>query len=145
MVPTLVVYDALVEHAARLGIGPAKLEAFRRHRRSSLESLERASSLGVRIAHGSDLEGELHNLQSREFRLKAEVLSPREVIQAATITGAALLGQAGQLGELRIGAIADLLVVDGDVLEDVAPIAEPERCLRLVVKDGRIMLDKLSD
>jgi imidazolonepropionase-like amidohydrolase len=44
---------------------------------------------------------------------------------------------AGRLGEISPGAYADLLVVDGDQLADVALLARPDRCLKTVVKAGQ--------
>jgi imidazolonepropionase-like amidohydrolase len=133
IVPTLVVYDAKAEESS---VFAGMLEA-------SLASLARATRLGVPVGHGSDLSGASHALQSREFRLKARVQSPAEVIRSATTVNAALLGEAGKLGTLRPGAHADLLVLDGDPLADIACLAEPESHLRLVMKAGRIELDRM--
>jgi imidazolonepropionase-like amidohydrolase len=134
IVPTLVVYDA---HAGQSPRFAAMLEA-------SLESLARAARHGIPIGHGSDLGGASHALQSREFLLKARVQSPAEVIRSATTINAALLGEAGRLGTLRPGAHADLLVLDGDPLVDIACLAAPEAHLRLVMKAGHVELDRLD-
>ena len=61
------------------------------------------------------------------------------VLQQATLIGAEILGQQGQLGEVTPGAIADLLLVDGDPLVDLEVIADPERNFVVIVKDGRIV------
>ena len=48
----------------------------------------------------------------------------------------------GKLGAIAPGALADLLVVDGNPLEDLGVLGEPERHLQLVMKAGQIHLDR---
>ena len=55
----------------------------------------------------------------REFLIRAEVMSPLEIIRSATLVGAEVVRQEGQLGEVAAGALADLLVIDGDPLDDL--------------------------
>lgn len=55
-----------------------------------------------------------------EFELLAKVLTPAEIIRAATVVGAELCQMRGQIGTIAKGALADLVVVDGDPLEDIA-------------------------
>ena len=61
-----------------------------------------------------------------------------QAVKAATGTAARILGKAGSVGALAPGAFADLLVVDGNPLEDVRALADPERVL-LVVLEGRLV------
>jgi imidazolonepropionase-like amidohydrolase len=65
------------------------------------------------------------------------------VIRQATLVNAEILGRSGELGVVAPGAIADLLVVDGDPLADVALLADPESSLSLVLKDGAIVRNDL--
>jgi imidazolonepropionase-like amidohydrolase len=46
------------------------------------------------------------------------------------------------LGRVTVGAVADLIVVDGDPLADAGVLARPEETLRLVVTEGRIRIDR---
>ncbi len=142
LVPTLVVYNTLAEHGPRLGLSAEKVAVFERHRRNALESLERARAAGVSIGHGSDLEGEMHAFQSLEFRLKAEVMPPREVVASATIVNASLLGMEGRLGVVAEGAFADILALDGDPLNEVRTLSEPDRYLHLIMQGGRVVLHR---
>ena len=71
------------------------------------------------MAFGSDLLGQLQPDQSKEFLLRSEALSAQEIIHSATIVGAELLGRSGELGVIAPGALADLLVVDGNPLKDL--------------------------
>src|SRR5262249_58621931 len=119
LVPTLVAYDAINRHAAEFGMGPESLEKNKVVLEAGLRSLELAKRAGVRMAFGSDLLGQLQPDQSKEFLLRGEVLSPQEIIHSATAVGADLLGRAGELGVIAPGALADLLVVDGNPLKDL--------------------------
>ena len=68
--------------------------------------------------------------------LRARVLPPLEILRSACVVNAEILNQAGRLGSICEGALADLLVVDGDPLTDVSVLAEPTN-LRVIMKDGQ--------
>jgi imidazolonepropionase-like amidohydrolase len=74
--------------------------------------------------------------QSAEFSIRGEVQPAADVVRSATSEAAALLGLEGEVGTLRTGARADLIVVDGDPLSDLSLLAEPERGVRTVLRDG---------
>lgn len=97
---------------------------------------------GVRVGFGTCLLGETHPAQSRELLRRAEVQSPRDVLRSATAVNAELLGQPGQPGTLAPGAYADLLLVDGNPLEDLAVLTEHEQGLAMVMRNGDIVVDK---
>lgn len=61
--------------------------------------------------------------------------APLDVIRSATSAAADLLGMSGEIGTLRTGAVADLVVVDGDPLTDVTTLADPTR-IRHAVQSG---------
>ena len=71
-------------------------------------------------------------------------LRPVEVLRAATSESARALGLAGQLGALRPGLAADLLVVDGDPLRDLSLLEGQGKHLAAVIKDGRFHVDRLA-
>jgi imidazolonepropionase-like amidohydrolase len=66
--------------------------------------------------------------------------SPNEALQCATRVGADLMGMKGELGEVREGYLADLLLVRGDVLADVS-LLEKQENLAMVMTDGRLWKD----
>ena len=77
--------------------------------------------------------------------------SNSEILTMATSDNAQLLGLSGprnpypgKLGVLEEGAYADLLVVDGNPLENIALLANPETSLLIVMKDGRVHKDTLK-
>jgi imidazolonepropionase-like amidohydrolase len=138
-VPTLVTYEALAQDGPSLGLPPASIAKIESVRQSGLESLSILRDAGVSIAFGTDLLGPTHVRQCEEFTLRARVLSALEILSSATTVGANLCGMEGRLGILAPGAIADLLVVDGNPLDDINLLAHPERNLHLVMKEGHIV------
>jgi len=143
LVPTLVAYDAIGRHAAEFGMGPESLEKNTVVLEAGLRSLELAKRAGVRMAFGSDLLGQLQPDQSKEFLLRGEALSPQEIIQSATIVGAELLGRPGELGVIAPGALADLLVVEGNPLKDLGVFQDQGARIPVVMRGGRFHRNRL--
>ena len=135
-VPTLVTYEAIGEHGKALGFPPVSLAKLDAVRRAGLGSLEIFKRHGVKMAYGSDLLGSLHDRQSDEFVIRGRVLPAHEVIASATSISAELVGMAGKLGVIAPGALADLIVVDGDPLADLSRLGGQGRHLPYIMKDG---------
>ena len=135
-VPTLVTYEALASDGVRLGLPPDSVAKIESVRGAGLESLSIMRDAGLTMAFGTDLLGETQTRQSEEFAIRARVLGSREILAAATIVAAKLIGMEGRLGVVAVGAIADLLVVDGNPLDNVALLATPERTVRSVMQGG---------
>jgi imidazolonepropionase-like amidohydrolase len=142
LVPTLVTYHALDELGRKLGFPAVSQAKVRDVLDAGLASLEIARDAGVPIGFGTDLLGETHSQQSREFRIRAEVLSPLEVLRQATLVNARILGREGELGVVAPGARADLLLVDGDPRSDVEVLADPERHVAAVFRGGEMVVDR---
>ncbi len=138
-VPTLTTYDALARHGREHGVPEQALVKLPPVMEGGLQALEMCHRAGVEIAFGSDLLADMHRFQSREFALRTQVQSPADVIRSATVVGARLLGMEGVVGNLQPGASADLLVLDGNPLEDIGVLAEPQGHLRLIVKQGQVV------
>jgi len=144
VVPTLVTYDALEKEGAALGLPPVSVAKIKDVREAGLGSLEILKRAGTKIGFGTDLLGAMQVHQSREFAIRGEVLSPIEVIRAATLTNAELLQMSGKLGVIAPGAYADLLVVDGDPLRDLGLLQGQGEHLRVIMKGGRIFKNELG-
>lgn len=136
VVPTLVTYDALYRFGHELGLPEVSLAKLADVREAGLRSLEILQAAGVNIGYGTDLLGAMHQYQSREFVLRAEAMTPFEVIRSATIVNAELLNRSGELGVVAPGARADLIVVDGDPLRDISLLDGQGEHLRVIMKDG---------
>ena len=77
--------------------------------------------------------------------MRMELDEPLNIIRSATRVNAELLNQAGKLGVIAPNAYADLLVVDGDPLRDLAILTNPEKHLKLIMKGGVIYKNELSN
>ena len=143
-VPTLVTYEALAAEGAAFGLGPDSVAKIETVRRAGMESLEIMRAAGLPMAYGSDLLGQLHHHQSGEFAIRGRVLPAREVIASATTVAAKLCRMEGEIGALRAGAFADLLVVDGDPLENLDLLQHQGAHLSAIVKGGRFHKNALA-
>ena len=140
-VPTLVTYEALATEGAVLGLPAESVAKIETVRTAGLRSLETYAAAGVRMALGTDLLGESHRFQSDEFRLRAGVLGNAEALRAATVHAAHVLQQDGLLGVIAPGATADLLLVDGNPLQDISVLLGQGERLQLIVQDGKVVKD----
>ena len=145
LVPTLCAFDALRERGGELGLTPtarAKVDAVA-HRH--FESFQEALAAGVRIGVGTDFIVEAsHGQNARELELMVRHgATPMQALVAATRTSAYVCRIGDRAGTLEVGKVADLLVVDGDPLEDIAVLQESSRLL-LVMKEGRAYVDRLG-
>lgn len=144
LVPTLVTYFAIEEFGRALRFPETGLRKVRDVLDAGLASLEIARAAGVEIGFGTDLLGETHAQQSREFGIRARALPAAEILRSATLVNARILGREGELGVVAPGALADLLVVDGDPLADVTVLERPEATLRAIVRGGELLVDRLD-
>jgi imidazolonepropionase-like amidohydrolase len=144
LIANLVTYYAMRERAAEFGMPPEMLAKNDLVIDGGLRSLEICKRAGVPVAYGTDLLGQLQVAQSREFVIRSQVLSPLEIIRSATLVGARVLRQEGKLGCLRPGALADLLVIDGNPLRDLGLFERPERSLLAIMKGGQFHRNRLQ-
>ncbi|MEX3919852.1 amidohydrolase family protein [Paraburkholderia sp. BR10872] len=142
-VPTLVAYEALHLEGERYGLPPESAAKIDIVREAGLQSLEIFKRAGVKMGFGTDLLGPSHRMQSDEFTIRAQVLTPGEIISSATTIGAEILGMTGKLGRLAPGAYADVLVVDGDPLRDLSCLGGQGDHIPLVMKGGHVEFNEL--
>jgi len=144
MVPTLITYEALHREGKQWGMPRVSLDKLDTVRDAGLRSLEITRDAGVKTGFGTDLLGETHHYQSGEFSLRAQVLSPIDVIRGATLVNAELLNRVGELGVVAPGALADIIVVDGNPLDDIHLLEKQGKFLPLIVKGGRVYKNTLD-
>jgi imidazolonepropionase-like amidohydrolase len=108
---------------------------------------ELARRHGVKVAWGSDIlfDAALTAGQGRVLAKMTRWFTPLEVLTMATSTNAELLAMSGprnpypgRFGVVEPGALADLLLVDGDPTANLDVLAEPERTLVAIIKDGHV-------
>jgi len=142
--PTLITYDMLASDGPALGLPPesiAKIDDVRLVGRDAIALLHK---VGVKMPYGSDLLGPTHSHQSAELRIRGEIIGNLETLRGATLIGAEVLNQAGKLGVIRPGAIADLLVVDGNPLEDIGVLVGQGERLSAIMKAGRFFKNECA-
>ena len=132
LVPTLCVFDLVIDHE---GFPGWMRERAKFLRESANRTVEAARTAGVAMAMGADAGP--HGENTRELVLLAEAgLTPAEAIVAATSTAARACGIDGETGTIEVGKAADLLVVDGNPLEDVRVLRNPH-AIWLVLRGGK--------
>ena len=106
-------------------------------------AIQRALKMGVKIVTGSDTAygpTSIARVSREAGMLVSAGLTPLQALQAATVTSAELLRIEKQVGVVENGFEADLLVVDGNPLDNIRTLLDPV----LVSSNGRIELDRLS-
>jgi imidazolonepropionase-like amidohydrolase len=139
------------------GLDPNSVTAkkLRQVNEGASNQLKWAKKYGVKLVFSTDQFGaqELFKEQSNEFLTLAKVFEPVEVLKMATSNVAALLElsgelhpyKAGPLGVIQEGAYADILLVEGDSTRDVSILADYENSIDLIMKDGVIYKNTLSE
>lgn len=149
-VPSLIYPKCLLE----LGWGDAAMQGHYDHVRAMLPL---AQAAGVTILIGDDYSGVFRDVISddpldhqvgnygREFAYYAELgIAPEDVLSWGTANaGEVLTGGRDKLGTVEVGALADLIVVDGDPLADLSILARPQDHLKAVIRDGVTVIDRL--
>ncbi|KAJ5936197.1 hypothetical protein N7454_005495 [Penicillium verhagenii] len=104
-----------------------------------LRAMKMAVDVGVTVCFGTDLLGPMHFAQSKEFSVRSKVLTPIQILRSATINAARLLMQEDQLGQIREGFTADMLILNANPLEDITVLDRAEESILSVIKEGRVM------
>ncbi len=128
-------------HAEPWGMGADRIEAsgYRQELDAQVEGMQILVDAGVAILAGGDFghQWTRHGTYAAELQRYVELvgMAPLAAIHTATRNLGPAVGL--DIGEVRAGALADLLVVDGDPTADIAVLQDAER-RRLVVKGGAI-------
>ncbi|MBG03459.1 MAG: peptidase M38 [Rhodospirillaceae bacterium] len=142
MVPNLICYDNLGKRGLELGYTPEAMAKLGDVAEAGARSLEIAANAGLKLAYGTDISRS-PELQSDEFLLRAEVQKPADIIRSATLVGAEVVRMPGKLGVLAEGAIADLLAVDGNPLEDLRVLTNQGEKMPVIMKEGVVIKNTL--
>jgi len=138
LVPTLSTYEAMDVFGERYGLPRANREKNRKVLDAGLASLEIARRHGVTLGFGTDLIGETQSRQRREFAIRAEVETAKQILHSLYLVNAQLCRGGGRLGTVIAGAAGDLVVSRSNPLEDIAGLAN-DNALSAVVKAGKIV------
>ena len=139
--PALSVTWTRLHEAGKYGLpsGAAARERIGRDLENTVECMRVLKRRGVRVLPGGDygFMWNPHGRNARDLELFVELLgfTPMEAIVGATKWGGEIMGMGAELGQVREGYLADLLVVDGDPLKDLSLLQKRERLLA-IMKDG---------
>ncbi len=137
LVPTMITYEMIYREGKRYGIGDHQIEKIDQARQQSVQGLTYAYRAGCKIGSGSDLLGDMMSQRAVEFELKAQVMTPMEVLLSATKVNAELFRMSGTIGTVEPRKYADLIVVAGNPLRNLRVFQNPDN-LRLIMKGGRV-------
>ncbi len=143
LVPTLAT-SAMTSHGAEIPAFMAEKE--RRLGDAPQRSVRAALAAGIPIAMGTDAGVPFvrHGDNAVELVLMVEAgLSPMQSIVSSTGNAARALGLQDEIGTIEVGKCADLLVIDGDPLADIAVLTKKER-IHIVMQSGRMVVDNQS-
>jgi len=137
LVPTIVTYEMLSKLGRDFGVPENNIRKINQVREAALEAVALAMAAGVTIGSGSDLLGPMQVYKAGELELQAKVMGPMGALVAATKTNAEILRWENDLGTLEEGKLADLLVVDGDPLADIAILQQYQDKIAAIMQGGR--------
>ncbi len=144
IVPTMAIVEALYEEGEAQGFPPVSMRKLHAIRGEMLSGIERMVRHGVRLGLGTDLLGDLQRRQCTEFELRAQVNAPIDVLRSATSINAEILGRHNELGTIAPGAYADMILVDGDPIANIALLGKDGASLPLIMKGGKIWKNELA-
>ncbi len=144
IVPTLAVIAGLAEQGESFGYPRESLDKLMRIKDQAIDRLHHMKRAGVRIGFGTDLIGGIQPLQCIEFALRSPVFSNFEILHQATGSNAEIIGAKGEIGVVAAGALADLLVVDGDPLANLKLMEDDGAHIPVVMKGGRFHRNRLA-
>lgn len=114
-----------------------------------------AKKYKIKTAWGTDclFDAALARKQGKQLSKMIKWYSPYEVLKMATYDNAQLLAMsgkrnpyaAGKLGEISEGAYADLILVDGNPLQNLKLVEDPENNFKIIIKDGIVYKNTLKD
>jgi imidazolonepropionase-like amidohydrolase len=141
--PTLSLLVNSLEWGPELGQHDSVTDSYKREVEAASAILSKAYKAGVMIMAGTD-SGQVAvpygawHARELEHLMHYLGLNSMDAIRAGTINAAFALGMQDRIGTIEVGKFADILVVNGNPLEDIQVLQDPER-IEVIMKDGRIV------
>jgi imidazolonepropionase-like amidohydrolase len=145
-VPALFFEKMSIERGPEFGLSQRVIDGHQETLDGGAESARRILRAGGRLGMGGDygFGWNPHGDYAREltFFVKDVGLTPLEVITCATKTGAEIMGRGNEFGTLEKDKLADVLIVDGDVVADIALLEDRKKFIAVmqggIVKTGQL-------
>ena len=144
VVPTLVILFTMAKEGPQHGLLPHVIAKVPEVFEAGTRALEICSRSGVKIVFGTDLLGTMHDRQSEEFLIRAEIQKPIDIIRSATSIAAELFQMSGEVGVVAEGARADLLVIDGDPTQNLQLLQGQGKFIKAIMKDGKFFKNEFA-
>lgn len=139
-VPTLATFETVSD----AGMTPAQKERADKAREHAYDALRILREANVPMAFGTDLTHlDTHRHQSDEFTYRSRILGSPDVLRAATTDAARLLRKEDEIGNVFPGALANLILVEGNPAEDVKILSEPDN-IKLIMKSGAVVKNRIG-
>jgi imidazolonepropionase-like amidohydrolase len=137
---------AVRESLTAAGADPKLRELVERSLAAAVRTYEQMRKRGIRVViggdYGFDMTPQGTNARDIEHFVKLFGFSPNEALACTTRVGAALMDMGNELGQVREGYLADLLLVDGDPLADVSILQRQERLVAIMQNVNFHKLDR---
>ena len=143
LVPNLITYEAMDLEGEKYGLPKISLEKNKFVKDEGKIALDYAYSEGVKIGYGTDLLGELQVYQGKEFLMRQNIMPKKDILKSATLINAEIVNQKDKIGVIKEGSFADILLVDGNPLEDFSVFQEQGKYISLIMKNGKIYKNNL--
>jgi imidazolonepropionase-like amidohydrolase len=147
VVPALYFEQASIERGPEFGLSQRVIDGHKETLEGGAESARRILRAGGRLGMGGDygFAWNPHGDYARELSFFVDYVgfTPLETLVCATRTGAEILGRSHEIGTLEAGKLADVLVVDGDVLGDISILQKRGRFIA-VLQGGEIRAGQLN-
>ena len=148
VVPTLSIVEQILMYGKELGIPEWGLRKSKEVHEIHIANIRKAYEAGVKIATGTDFLGGVKAFRYGDNSLELQLLvekvgmPPMDAIIAATRNAAEAVGLERKIGTLEKNKVADLIVVNGNPLEDIKVLRKPENIV-IVMKEGKLVKNML--
>lgn len=159
MGPTLAPVFSIPLETLETMLTPISMKKYHQVYDSYPNAMRSAVKEGVTLVFGTDILApptqtiKMDDSANQEFIQLAKYMSNAETLKTATGNAGKLIQETGPnnpypwgpTGVIKIGAYADLLVIDGDPLEDISIMTDPDKNFKIIMKDGVIYKNTLND
>jgi len=144
LVPTLITYEADGKYGKDFGFTQENIDKNAEVLRFGLKSLEVALEAGVTVGYGTDLCWSPKSYQGDGLMIHQKVCGPAEALRHATINNAKVVRMEGQIGEISVGAFADLVIVDANPFDGLECFSQTDNKVVGVVQGGKFVRDDVG-